>query len=183
MLTKRCQNLVFITRRLIKTSYCRHDHHIHEHVSVYSLFASNEVNTAVWLKMLTLCRLIVTGVSKGDTAFSFKVERSVRNKDGGTRIHWAVLKHFFQYTHRKLSEDFKTLCICWNTNTYMKLYRKRAASKNLVIMQLFRNISSCYGLRSTIFLFSRTCRTSNPILKNTYIFTSHRENFPCQCKL
>jgi hypothetical protein len=84
--------------RLIKTSFCHHNHHIHEHISVYSLFARNEVNTAVWLKMLTFCRLIVTGVSKGSTAFPFKVERSVRNKDGQSLNIYSV---YTQKTRRR----------------------------------------------------------------------------------
>ena len=32
-------------------SYSRHNHNIREHVSVYSLFERNKVNTAVWLKV------------------------------------------------------------------------------------------------------------------------------------
>ena len=46
----RYQNLVLISRRLIKKSCC-HNRNIREHVSVYSLFETNEVNTAVWLKV------------------------------------------------------------------------------------------------------------------------------------
>ena len=45
------QSLVFITRRLIKMSYCRHNHNTRQHVSANPLFVRNEVNTAVWLKV------------------------------------------------------------------------------------------------------------------------------------
>jgi hypothetical protein len=62
--------------------------------------------------------------------------------------------NIFQYTRCNLSEDFKILGICLST-----IYRNRVTSKNLVIAQLFKNISSCYRFRSIIM----------PLLQNSHV--------------